>query len=387
MTPNRNRIRTVVHAADFSPPYGGNFVASLRALAASGTAEGRRYVLAFPTSAGRTDWFAELRADGFQTALLPEGGAVLETGRTLHRLCRDWDATLLHTHFSSYDVSAWIAQHLLATRGSRLQVVWHAHSDFPMSRTLSRRTRNLVKYRLMGRTTFTVAVSEHVREKMIGLGCSPHRICTIHNGIDLERPLSAVRPRTEVLDAASIPRHAGLLLLFGWEPIVKGVDTALEAAAVVTQRSPAAVLGIVGTERLHNFVGKRFTVSHPHWLRLLPPVERVADYYSAASLFLMASRNEGFPYAVCEAMAARLPVVLSDIPGVAWAHDTPGAVFFRPGDAQSLADALREVLKWTDAERRRRGDLNRTLVESRFSVTAWVERIRLLYQSILADKG
>ena len=43
-------------------------------------------------------------------------------------------------------------------------------------------------------------------------------------------------------------------------------------------------------------------------------VHNVADYLRAADLFVSASHAEGMPNAVLEALAASLPVILSDIP-------------------------------------------------------------------------
>ena len=122
------------------------------------------------------------------------------------------------------------------------------------------------------------------------------------------------------------------MLLFGWSPHVKGVDIAIDAVAGLACQDESVVLGIVGTDDLRRYVAKRMPEGLPSWLRLLAPTDQVADLLHAASVFLSASRNEGLPYSVCEAMAAGTAVALSDIPALAWAHKAPGAVFFPPGD-------------------------------------------------------
>src|SRR5262249_9486808 len=62
-----------------------------------------------------------------------------------------------------------------------------------------------------------------------------------------------------------------------------------------------------------------------------------------AHFFVSASTSEGRPNAVLEAIAARVPVVLSDIP----AHreivtDGESGLLFRCGDVRDLARAIRE---------------------------------------------
>ena len=121
----------------------------------------------------------------------------------------------------------------------------------------------------------------------------------------------------------------------------------------------------------------------PPWLRVIPPQENVADLYRAAAIFLSCSRSEGLPYSVVEAMANGVPVVLSDIPAVAWAHQTPGAVFFPPGESGALADAIKTVLDWTPAEREQYAGANRDFVRREFDVQVWVEQVIGFYREML----
>ena len=66
--------------------------------------------------------------------------------------------------------------------------------------------------------------------------------------------------------------------------------------------------------------------------------------YAAADVFVSASRHEGYSYAVGEALACGLPVVLSDIDGTRLFTRAPGAFTFPPGDSPALAAQLDRVL-------------------------------------------
>jgi glycosyltransferase involved in cell wall biosynthesis len=78
---------------------------------------------------------------------------------------------------------------------------------------------------------------------------------------------------------------------------------------------------------------------------LLGPRDDVADLLSAADVFVLPSRWEGFPGAVVEAMALEAPIVASDLPGVreALGPRLP-AVLVPPESAKALASALEAVL-------------------------------------------
>jgi glycosyltransferase involved in cell wall biosynthesis len=70
------------------------------------------------------------------------------------------------------------------------------------------------------------------------------------------------------------------------------------------------------------------------------PHERVADYYSAADVFVSASRHEGSGYALIEALAAGVTPCVTDIPAFR-ALAGPVGVLWTPGDAAACAAALR----------------------------------------------
>jgi len=235
----------------------------------------------------------------------------------------------------------------------------------------------------MGRNVRVIAVSEHLRRQTIEAGFNAMAIQTVQNGIHLKRAVEATRSPAQVYEEFKIPLDKQLLLLFGWEPNVKGVDVAMDAVDKLIGFSLPLVLGIVGREILQEFVSRRTNGAPPSWLYILPPTDNVANFYQAASMFISASRNEGFPYSICEAMVSGLPVVLSDLPGVLWAKEASGATFFPSGDSTALAAAILEVLNWNTEDRERRIAANKHLIITKYAVEGWVEQILDFYREVL----
>jgi glycosyltransferase involved in cell wall biosynthesis len=93
--------------------------------------------------------------------------------------------------------------------------------------------------------------------------------------------------------------------------------------------------------------------------------DELAARYATARVMLSASRYEGWPIAVAEAMASGVPVVAFDVPGVReLVRDGVDGLLVELGDVDSVASALRRL--WDDATLRSRMSL-----EARRRARAW----------------
>jgi starch synthase len=98
----------------------------------------------------------------------------------------------------------------------------------------------------------------------------------------------------------------------------------------------------------------------------------IQRYLSAADVYSLASRQEGFPVAPIEAMACNLPVVAADAPGVPdilEGGEVSGGLVVPREDATALAQALGRVLD-DQAWGRELGDRARCRAESCFATEA-----------------
>ena len=100
-----------------------------------------------------------------------------------------------------------------------------------------------------------------------------------------------------------------------------------------------------------------------------------------ADLFVLPSRFEGFPMALCEAMAAGLPVIAADCPTGPREIIRPDVdgILIPPEDPAALAAALARLMD-DDALRHRLGGRAAEVVD-RFSV----DRIMAMWEAIVAD--
>src|SRR5512146_844961 len=289
----------VLHVADYGGTYSGNFIASLRALAGPCRSMGFRVALAFSRCAEDRPWLDRLRRDGFPVHLLPGRTNVWHRSRAIADIAARERALVIHSHYATYDVPAALAAR---SRRRRLPVVWHAHTELPKRRPLGAVAKDAIKLRVVGRTVRLAAVSPAIVEEAIRHGFPAGRVAYIPNGSALAHATATDAGRAATRRALELPDDANVVLAFGWDPEVKGIDVALDAMAALP---PAAnlVLVVVGGSALRSHVDERHRGVRPGWLRIVPPREHVADLHAAADLFLSSSRTEGFSYALGEALA------------------------------------------------------------------------------------
>lgn len=119
----------------------------------------------------------------------------------------------------------------------------------------------------------------------------------------------------------------------------------IEAIRIARERVPELLLLLLGEgpdrEQLTAQVAEHGLEDHVHFLGFRTDVPH---WMKSADLFVSASLYEGHPNSVLEAAAARLPLLLSDIPEH---RDAVGdtACYATPGDAAGFARAMVEIVE------------------------------------------
>ncbi|HXT02510.1 MAG TPA: glycosyltransferase family 4 protein [Elusimicrobiota bacterium] len=372
---------TVVHACDYASDYGGNFIASLSRLRETTLRDGWRFALLLPHEARERAWCRKLAASGWDIRFFPKDASAARCALLLARLALQENIRLVHTHFSRFDAAAWLAAKIaLVLRGRAVPVVWHCHSDFPVDMSPARKIKDLIKFRWLGGAVHIIVVSEHLKERPLSAGFDARRLHLISNGIDLSRLDGREAPPDAFGRMAA--RKDTAVLMFGWHPSVKGVDVALAAFEIAARQRVDLRLFIVGTERLRSEVARIYPNGAPAWLRLLPPVDDVAEYFRGAGIFLSASRREGFSYSVFEAAASRCLLVSSDIAALRWAKDSIRCGWFRNEDPVELAARIVECASLSEADRQEAARVNADFVRKHLSVEKWAEAVSGAYAGI-----
>jgi glycosyltransferase involved in cell wall biosynthesis len=266
---------------------------------------------------------------------------------------RAWRPAIVHTHTAKAGVLGRIA-----ARTAGVPTVVHTYHGHvlrgyfsPAKTALFRR----LEAWLAVSADALVAVSESVRDGLVSLGIAPAgKIRVVPLGLDLAH-LAGELPRGVLRREAGIPDAAPLVGMVGRLVPIKDAPAFLRAARLVREARPDARFALVGDgeerpalEALCRELGLHAQVTFFGWRRDLAAV------YGDLDVVVNASRNEGTPVALIEALAAARPVVATRVGG------TPDLLgegergrLVPPGDPGALARAVLETLDQSEAARSR----------------------------------
>lgn len=268
-------------------------------------------------------------------------------------------------------------------------VVWHR------TRSIARYQRWALRF-VSTRRGLTVAMSDRVKATLVAAGVPADRIRVVHHGVDadaIQRAKDYVLPPE--LDEAIAGRR--VIACVGHLSRDKRQVDLIDAFAKVLGDFPEALLLLIGSDHM--------TYYAPGYERLLR--QRVSDkgvnrgVHFAGHLqrelvwaalhrcvaLAHPSEKEGFGIAVPEAMAASIPVVVSDtgaLPEIV-REGTDGFVV-PVGGIEEMAESIAWILDNADAAAAM-GDAARERARAQFSLAESIDRVFSVYETLSRETG
>jgi glycosyltransferase involved in cell wall biosynthesis len=277
-----------------------------------------------------------------------------------------WDAVVFQF---CHELSVAVATALARLRRRAPQTaVWVQHSQMSPARWAARqfsRSRLLRPF-----VDAVIVLSDAGRDAVCTRGWPASRVTVVRNGIAITTDPRRHWLRSEL----GLPPDAVVLLSVGSLIERKGYDLLLTASAPhlgSAAGAPRFLLVVGEGSELGSLQARTETLGVSDFVRFLGLRNDVPDLLADADLFVLASRAEGLTLAVVEAMAAGLPVVVTDVGGHKEVVGPATGWIVPPNDATALGLALGEALADLP-EARRRGAAGR-LVAAGYSLEAQVE--------------
>jgi len=302
----------------------------------------------------------------------------VQSARAIAELINQHGIDIVHAHVGrDYLVAA-----LACRNAPAAKLVLTRHHYLPLK-------RNALYRWMLGGVSAVIAVSESVRGSVIErLALRPELVHTIPNWVDPSRFQPVDREA-----ARSLFRVRGGLIVgcIGQITPAKGQEDFIRAAArIVNMRSDTEFL-IVGEEKDS---GGEFTAELKKLVETLALGERVRfmgrvrhmpELLAALDVVVVPSWDEGFSLVTIEAMAAKRPVIASNIGGIAQImKDNSTGLLFPPRDVRALTEKLTWML--SDAPLRERLAIQAQKdVYARFGREQTIDRIEALYLDVLGE--
>jgi len=218
-------------------------------------------------------------------------------------------------------------------------------------------------------------------------GIDPARVRVVHPGVDFERFSSPDRGacRAQIRTRHGIGPDDLLVLFVGMNFEVKGLGTLIAAVARARRMRPEAGIRLLvvgrGDERRYRSLAREHGIADA--VSFAGPVaEGIERYYRAADVFAMLSTFDTFGMVVLEAMAAGLPVIVSENVGAKDLVEDgkSGFVVEDRKDAGGIAERLAAM---ADAARRRDMAEQGARIAGGYRWEEAAGRLAVVYDSVL----
>ncbi|AEG18538.1 glycosyltransferase [Methanobacterium paludis] len=162
-----------------------------------------------------------------------------------------------------------------------------------------------------------IAVSGDLAETMKSLGITKDKIVILRNAVDTNR----FKPfkNMELRHKYGVKENELLILFVGYLDTFKGIFELVDAFYGINKENKNVKLMMVGTGLKKDEIKKKISQlglkSYVMLIGTVPHAE-IHSYYQMADVFVLPSHTEGFPLSVLEAMACKIPVLVTDVGGI-----------------------------------------------------------------------
>lgn len=243
--------------------------------------------------------------------------------------------------------------------------------------------RRLV-FKALSRAARIFSVADALKRTALSLGIAADRIRVVGNGVDINK-FSAI-PQHEARSALSLPADVPILVSVGGLCERKGFHRVIECLPDLKDRFPGIRYLIVGgpsaegdwSDRLQRQVAELGLNQTVHFLGPMPP-DRLKIPLSAGTVFVLATRNEGWANVFLEAMACGLPVITTDVGGNAEVVCKPELGKIVPfGERKALGQAIVDALEM---------DWDREKIADHARANSWEQRVAVLINEFTKIAG
>jgi glycosyltransferase involved in cell wall biosynthesis len=220
-------------------------------------------------------------------------------------------------------------------------------------------------------------IKQHPRLRIL----PKNSISIIENGISINRRTNQVNLRQDI---SRFTKKGFTIGAIGRLSSEKGFELLIESIAELVSEGKDFYLVLLGEGKLKNLLETRGEALGLKDRLLLPGyVADAASYMPLFDLFILSSFTEGLPMVLLEAMAAEIPIVATNVGGVAKTLNNGSAgLLIKPGSKKEIKDAVLSISKDPKAVHLRVSNAKQR-VQEKYSSRAMALKYKTIYETIL----
>ncbi|MCA0362948.1 MAG: N-acetyl-alpha-D-glucosaminyl L-malate synthase BshA [Spirosomataceae bacterium] len=221
---------------------------------------------------------------------------------------------ILHVHYAiPHATSAFLAKQILKLHGINIPVITTLHGTDISIVGRDPALNPIVTFGINNSDGVT-AVSEDLRKDTLNTFKITNEIEVIYNFVDLTR---FYKQKKDHFKSLICPNNEKLLVHASNFRKVKRVGDIIQAFAKIRQEVPSKLLMVGDGEERQKMEELCRNLDLCEDVRFIGKLDAIEEVLSVADLFLMPSEKESFGLAALEAMACEVPVISSNIGGLA----------------------------------------------------------------------
>jgi glycosyltransferase involved in cell wall biosynthesis len=212
------------------------------------------------------------------------------------------------------------------------------------------------------------------------------KVVVVPNGIDTDRFRPDPAARELLRSAVGLPESAKLVGILANCTIYKDYPTFVRAAKIIVDRVQNVHFISIGEDRTPNGAAAKELVQQSgleNVFHFLGTRRDVPELLAGLDVMCSSSVTEGFPNAIIEGMACGVPCVVTDV-GDSRRIVGDSGVVVPPGEPESLAAGVLDLLDLDQAEKQRLSSGARERVVQNFDVAAMANRHAHLYELLIS---
>ncbi len=247
------------------------------------------------------------------------------------------------------------------------------------------RAQKLIEKRVFGFADAIVANSKAVENYLIAEKIPPEKIRVVYNGLDLKRLAPKEFDRRKICQEIGLPIGENIkfvTLVANLRHAVKNQPMFLRAAKTVAEKLPESHFILAGEGDLKSDLERLAReIKIADKTHFIGRCAKIPELLSISSVGVLTSTAEGFSNSILEYMAAKLPVVATNVGGAGEAIiENETGFIVESNDAEAMANRLIELLQ-NETKANKFGVKGRETVEKFFSCEAQLEKTLKIYHA------